>query len=39
MPALKAHHALRVISEPVNDLALAFIAPLSAHYDYILRHA
>ena len=36
--ALKAHHALRMIREPVNDLALTLIAPLSAHHYYVLRH-
>ena len=29
--ALKAHHALRHFSQPVNQLALAFVAPLGAH--------
>jgi hypothetical protein len=29
--ALKAHHALRLLGEPVHQLAFAFVAPLGAH--------
>ena len=36
--ALKAHHALRVIGQPVNDLALALIAPLGADNYHVLCH-
>ena len=31
--ALEAHHALRVVGQPVDDLALAFVAPLGADDD------
>ncbi len=34
--ALEAHHALRMVGEPVDDLALAFVAPLRADHDYVL---
>src|SRR5262249_18916457 len=38
VPALKAHHALGMVGEPVHDLALALVAPLGAdHYD-VLAH-
>src|SRR5262249_62076078 len=38
VPALEAHHALRMVGEPVDDLALALVAPLGA-YDYdVLAH-
>ena len=33
--ALKAHHALRTFGQPVNQLALAFIAPLRADYNNV----
>ena len=36
--ALKAHHALGMIGEPVDDLALAFISPLGADYYYVFCH-
>jgi hypothetical protein len=36
--ALKAHHPLRVIGQPVDDLALALVAPLAADYDYVPCH-
>jgi hypothetical protein len=36
--ALKAHDALRMISQPIDDLALALIAPLRSNYDDILSH-
>jgi hypothetical protein len=35
---LEAHHALRMISEPIDYLALAFIAPLSTYNYNIFRH-
>ena len=31
--ALEAHHRLRVVGQPVDDLALAFVAPLGADDD------
>ena len=36
--ALEAHDALCVISQPIDNLALALIAPLSSNYDDILSH-
>ena len=36
--AVEAHDAVGLLGEPVNDLALAFVAPLSADHDYILAH-
>ena len=36
MAALKADHALRVLGQPVDDFALAFIAPLRADDDDVL---
>src|SRR5207253_10361115 len=39
MAALKADDALRVLGQPVDDLALAFIAPLRADDDDVLAHA
>ena len=36
--ALKAHHALGMIGEPVHNLALAFISPLRADDDDVLGH-
>ena len=33
--ALEAHHALRVVGQPVDDLALAFVAPLGADHDHV----
>src|SRR5205823_6162404 len=38
MAALKADDALRVLGQPVDDLALAFIAPLRADNDDVLAH-
>jgi hypothetical protein len=39
VPALEAHHALRAVGEPVDDLALALVAPLGAdHYDVARAH-
>ena len=38
MAALKADHALRVLGQPVDDFALAFIAPLRADDDDVLAH-
>ena len=37
--ALEPHDALRVLGQPVDDLALAFIAPLGADDDDVLAHA
>ena len=31
--ALEAHHALRAVGQPVDDLALALVAPLGADDD------
>src|SRR5260363_322703 len=31
MAALKTHHAMRALGEPIDHFAFAFIAPLSAH--------
>src|SRR5262249_4323086 len=39
VPALEAHHTLGVVGEPVDDLALALVAPLGADDDYVLTHA
>jgi hypothetical protein len=36
--ALKAHHPLGMIGQPVDDLALPLVAPLGAHHDDILGH-
>ena len=36
--ALKAHHATRVLGQPVDDLALAFVTPLGADYHDIACH-
>ena len=38
MSALKPHHALRTIGQPVDDLALAFVTPLGADYYDVLAH-
>src|ERR1019366_4958545 len=38
MATLKTYHALRMIGQPIDDLALAFITPLSADYHYVLSH-
>src|SRR5262249_38767237 len=38
VPALEAHYALRVISEPVDDLALTFVAPLRADDHHVPCH-
>ena len=35
VPTLKANHALRQLGEPVDQLALALIAPLSAHHNNV----
>ncbi|MNC87362.1 hypothetical protein D3C83_30830 [compost metagenome] len=39
VPALEAHHALRAVGEPVDDLALALVAPLRADDDDVARPA
>src|SRR5581483_250465 len=39
VPALEAHHALGAIGKPVDDLALAFVAPLRADDDDVARAA
>jgi hypothetical protein len=36
--ALEAHHALRVIGQPIDDFAFAFIAPLGTNNYYIFCH-
>ena len=36
--ALEAHHALGVIGQPVDHLALAFVTPLGADHDYVACH-
>jgi hypothetical protein len=37
--ALEAHHGTDFLGEQIDDLALAFIAPLSAqHYDRLTHH-
>ena len=37
VPALEAHDHVGLLGEPVDDLALAFVAPLGAHDDHV-RH-
>jgi hypothetical protein len=36
--AVETDNALYTFGEPVNDLAFAFVAPLSADNDYIFTH-
>jgi hypothetical protein len=36
--ALEAHHALGVVGQPIDDLALAFVTPLGADDDDVLCH-
>jgi hypothetical protein len=36
---LEANHALRMIGQPVDHLALAFVTPLGADYDDVFCHA
>ena len=36
--ALEAHHALWHLGQPVDQLALAFVAPLGADHDHIFCH-
>jgi hypothetical protein len=36
--ALEAHDRGRVVGEPVDDLALALVAPLRADDDYVTSH-
>ena len=38
VPALKTHDAAGAVSQPVNDLAFAFVAPLGANDHYIFCH-
>jgi hypothetical protein len=38
MTTLKTDHALRVLRQPVDDLALAFVTPLGANDDNVLPH-
>jgi len=38
MTALEPDHALSVISQPVDNFSLTFIAPLCADYDYVFCH-
>ena len=35
VPALKAHHDVGLLGEPVDHLPLAFVAPLGANHDHI----
>ena len=37
--ALETDHALRVIGQPVDHLALAFVTPLGADHHHVLSHA
>src|SRR5207344_536699 len=37
--ALEADHALRAVGQPVDDLALALVAPLGADDDDVARNA
>ena len=37
VPALEAHDDVGLLGQPVDDLALAFVAPLGAHDDHV-RH-
>jgi hypothetical protein len=39
VPALEAHHALRVVGHPVDNLALALVAPLGADDDHVAAAA
>ena len=36
--ALKAHYSLRMIGQPVDDLAFALVTPLGADNHYVLCH-
>jgi hypothetical protein len=37
--ALEAHHGANFLGEQIDDLALAFVAPLSTqHYDRLTHH-
>ena len=36
--ALKAHHAMHLLSEPVNDFSLTFVTPLGADDDDVTWH-
>ena len=36
--ALEAHHALGVISQPIDDFSLALVTPLGADDDDVLCH-
>ena len=38
VPALKAHHDVGLLGQPIDDLAFAFVAPLRAD-DHHIRHA
>jgi hypothetical protein len=35
MPALETHNNIGPATEPVDDLAFAFVAPLGAHNCYV----
>ena len=37
-PAVETDDALRAFRQPVDDLALAFVAPLGADHDNVLAH-
>ena len=38
MAAVEAHHPGSLFRQPIDDFALAFVAPLSADHDNILAH-
>jgi hypothetical protein len=35
VPALEAHDGIRAAGQPIDDLALALIAPLGANHGYV----
>ncbi len=37
VPALETHDDIGTVGEPVDKLALAFVAPLSANYGYVCQ--
>ena len=39
MATLETHHCIDLISQQIDDLALALVAPLGADNDYIATHA
>ena len=38
VPALKAHYAIGMVGEPIDDLALALVTPLGADHYHVLCH-